>query len=365
MAFSDAQHYARIRYRLILIEVVGWLVFLWVYQVLGLSALSAQWVSTLTQAEALRIAGYLAIFGVCSYMVFLPLQVYGGFLLEHRFGLSRLSLHGWLFREAKRVVVSAGIGLLLVESLYALLRHALTHWVVFATIGWVGLSVVLARVFPTWLLPIFYKTERLADEPLGERLLALCERAQLPALGVFRVGLAQETRKANAALAGLGRTRRVLVSDTLLEQFPPEEIEAILAHELGHHRHYHIGKLLIISGLGSLIAFSIVDLVSRLWIEPLGLEGLADIAGFPILMLGLSLVGLAGLPIQNGLARQFERQADRFATNMSTPSAFAAALRRLGELNLADPHPPRWVELLLYDHPPLAKRIQAAEAASS
>jgi len=123
-------------------------------------------------------------------------------------------------------------------------------------------------------------------------------------------------------------------------------------------------SLLIISGVGSCVAFSLVDLASKLWIEPLGLEGLADIAGFPMLMLGLSLIGLVGLPIQNGCLRHFERQADRFATSLGIPSAFAAALQRLGGLNLADPNPPRWVELWLYDHPPLVKRIRAAEAAS-
>ena len=367
VAFGDttgggATRYARIRYRLILVDVVGWLGFLWAYQRLGISATTAQWVSTNTFAEPVPILGYLVIFGVISYLVFLPLHVYRGFVLEHQFGLSRLTLAGWLWREAKHVLVSALIGLALIEGLYALLRHAPTTWTVFATIGWVGVSIVLARVFPTWLLPIFYKTSPLVDASLTQRLLTLCQRAHLPVLGVFRVSLSKETRKANAALAGLGRTRRVLLSDTLLEHFSPEEIETVLGHELGHQRHHHIGKLLMLSGVGSFIAFSVVEASSRLWIESLDLQGLADLAGFPTVMLALSLIGLIGLPLQNAISRHFEWQADRFAVTVTTrPRSFAAALRKLGELNLADPKPPRWVEVLFYDHPPITKRINFAE----
>jgi STE24 endopeptidase len=237
-------------------------------------------------------------------------------------------------------------------------------WTSVAAAGWVGISVVLARIFPTWVLPMFYRTSSITDESLVARLLALCERARLRALGVFRVDLGVETRKANAALAGVGRTRRVLVSDTLLERFSPEEIETVLAHELGHQRHRHISKMLLLSGLGSWAAFAVVDLTSAWWTSRLGVQGLADPAGFPMLLLSLFLIGLVGLPLQNALSRRFEWQADRFAVTLThQPPAFAEALRKLGELNLADPAPPRWIEWLFYDHPAIHRRIRAAEAA--
>jgi STE24 endopeptidase len=154
----------------------------------------------------------------------------------------------------------------------------------------------------------------------------------------------------------------VLLSDTLLERFSPEEIEAVLGHELGHQRYRHITIFLALSGAGSALAFSLVQWSARWWVGPLGLEGLADPAGFPTLMLALSLVGLVGLPLQNGLSRAFEWQSDRFAVALThTPQAFASALKKLGELNLADPSPPRWVVWLFYDHPPIAERIHRAE----
>lgn len=361
---SEARRYAQLRYRLMGFELLAWPGFLLAYQLSGVSAFVAARASAAASSASLRLLWYLAVFGIVSYLVFLPLRFYAGFFLEHRFMLSRLRLSGWLVREAKRAALSAGFGLLMMEGLYALLRGAPQHWTVLATAGWVGVSVVLARVFPTWVLPIFYKSVSIRDEALAARLLALCERARLRALGVFRVGLGVETRKANAALAGVGRTRRVLVSDTLLEQFTPEEIETVLAHELGHQRHHHLGKMLLLSGPGSWIAFTAVEQGSRWWTARLGVEGLADPAGFPMLLLSLFLVGLAGMPLQHALSRRFEWQADRFAVALTRrPTAFAAALRKLGELNLADPAPPRWIEWLFYDHPAIHRRIRAAESA--
>ena len=362
---SEARRYARLRYRLMGCELLAWPGFLLAYQGSGVSASVGAWASAAAPSASLQLLWSLAVFGIVSYLVFLPLRLYAGFFLEHRFGLSRLRFSGWLLREAKRAALSAGLGLAMMEGLYALLRHAPRHWTVLAAVGWMGVSVVLARIFPTWVLPMFYRTSSMTDEALAARLLALCERARLRVLGVFRVDLGVETRKANAALAGVGRTRRVLVSDTLLGQFTPEEIETVLAHELGHQRHQHLAKMLLLSGPGSWIAFTMVEWGSRWWTARLGLEGLADPAGFPMLLLSLFLIGLVGLPLQNALSRRFEWQADRFAVALTQkPIAFAGALRKLGELNLADPAPPRWIEWLFYDHPAIHRRIRAAEVAA-
>ena len=359
---SEARAYARIRYRLILFNLVLSVVFLGIMQASGASVLLARWWEARSASEVVVIAGYLTVFGGLSYLVSFPTAFYGSFLLEHRFQLSRMTLKAWWIREAKRVALSAALGGVLAEGLYALLRRAPSTWPVWATLGWIGFSIVLARVFPTLVLPIFYKTTRLEDEALVQRLLALCGRAGLSALGVFRFQVGAETRKANAALAGLGKSRRVLLSDTLMQEFTPEEIEGVLAHELAHHRYRHIIKLLVASALGSWVAFALSRLVGARWVPWLGLRGLADIAGFPMLMLWLSLLGLIGLPLQNGLSRYFEWQADRFAVALTRlPQAFAGALRRLAQVNLADPSPPRWIVWMFYDHPPITERIEAAE----
>ena len=362
-ASSDsARRYADIRYRLLLVKLLGSLLVLGLFQGSGFSQAIARWWTDRATIEWLVILDYWMVAGVLYEMVFLPLNFYSSFLLEHRFGLSRMTLKQWLVREAKQLAIGVLFGALLVEGLYALLRYASESWPLWATIGWVTFSVVLARMFPTLLLPIFYKIAPLQDESLAKRLLSLCQRVGIQALGVFRLELGVETRKANAALAGLGKTRRVLLSDTLLEQFNADEIEGVLAHELGHQRFRHISKLLLISTLGSWVAFSLTALVGGLWITPLGLRDISDIAGFPTLALWFSLLSLLTLPLQQAISRHFEWQADRFAiSTTSQQGAFASALRKLAVLNLADPSPPRWVEWFFYDHPAIMKRIAAAE----
>lgn len=361
---DDARRYARIRYRLILMELAGWLGGLIAFQSSGSSHRLAAWAEALSPHPALRLLAYLAAFGAVAWLLFLPLRWYAGFALEHRFHLSRLSPRGWLARQLKHAAVGGAISLLLVEGGYALLRHAPVSWPLYATLGWILVSVVLARIFPTVLVPIFYKTTPLSDEPLRQRLLALCERARLRALGVFRLDLGVETRKANAALAGLGGSRRVLVSDTLLAEFTPEEIETVLAHELGHQRHRHILQFLILSGVGFWIAFALIARSAPWWLPRLGLADLADPAGLPALMAALAALNLLAMPLTNGISRHFEWQADRFAVSLTNlPQPFASALRKLASLNLADPAPPRWVEWLFYDHPAIGRRIAAAEAA--
>lgn len=359
----DAIRYARIRHRLLLADLAIGAVFLWIAQRCGASSSLARWWSARVAWEPLVLLGYLAVFGLAYYLATLPLHVYGSFVLEHRFGLSRLSARGWLVREAKQLAIGACVSAGLIEGFYALLRHTPRMWPLWATIGWVGFSVLLARIFPTVLLPIFYKTAPLEDHALVQRLLDLCKRVGLSALGVFRFNLGAETRKANAALAGLGRTRRVLLSDTLINDFTHEEIEGVLAHELAHHRYHHITKLLALSAVGSWIAFVLTDVAGRYyWMQWFQLGGLADISGFPMLALWLSGLGLLSLPLQNGISRAFERQADRFAVETTQHSqAFADALQRLSTLNLADPNPPRWIVWFFFDHPPITERIRAAE----
>jgi STE24 endopeptidase len=361
---SDARAYARLKYRVLLIDMAVGFAFLAFFQWSGASMAVAQWWEGLTQFPALQLLGYLATFGAACYLVNLPLHVYSSFFMEHRFGLSRLSPRGWLVRELKRVTLSAVLATLMLEGLYLMLRELPSSWPFWATVAWVGLNVVMARVFPTVLLPIFYKTRPLQQQELVSRLLVLCERAGLPALGVFRFDLGAETRKANAALAGLGRTRRVLLADTLLDSFPPEEIEGVLAHELAHHRYRHITLFLVMSAVGSWIAFQLTQRAAVSWIGPLGLSGIDDLAGLPALMLWFSLLGLVVLPFQNGISRYFEWQADRYAVQMTGAQPFAAALRRLATLNLADPSPPRWIAWLFYDHPPITDRIRNAERLS-
>ena len=362
---SDAQNYAKIRYQLMVADLaVSWTA-LGFLQFSGLSHRLAGWARQTAGSEPLALALYLAVLGVALYAIDLPLHFYRSHSLEHRFGLSRLTFGGWLMREAKRTALGGAMSLLLFEGLYLLLRQAPQTWWLWATAGWILLSIVLTRILPTVIIPIFYKSTRLDNRDLEERLLRMCKRVGILTVGIFRLSLGAETRKANAAVVGLGKTRRVLVSDTLLENFPPDEIEGVLAHELAHHRFRHLSKGIALAAVGSLALFWLTNQALFFWVEPLGLANLADFAGLPMLLLWLSVVNFVCQPIQNGISRAFEWEADRFATSMSiSPGVFASALRRLGDLNLADPNPPRWIEWIFYDHPSIGRRVRAADRAA-
>lgn len=361
---AQARRYSDAKYRLMLVDLAAGAVLLWAWYACGASGAAARWWQARAPWPSLQLAGYLAVFWPVYTAALWPLHWHRTYTLEHRFNLSRLTPRAWWVREAKHLAVSAAIGLIATEGLYAIFRAAPRVWPVWAAIGWVGLSVVLARVFPTLLLPLFYKTAPLQDQALAARLAALCERARVPVLGVFRFRLGAETRKANAALAGVGKTRRVLLADTLLEEFTPEEIEGVLAHEVAHHRYHHIAKGLAFSAVGSWAAFALTAAVSAQWLPRLGAAGIADPSVLPLLMLWFSALGLIGLPLQNAISRHFEWQCDKFAMRETPSKTFASALRRLGSLNLADPNPPRWVAWMFYDHPPITDRVRAAEQAA-
>ncbi|PYN16503.1 MAG: hypothetical protein DME05_08235 [Candidatus Rokuibacteriota bacterium] len=185
---------------------------------------------------------------------------------------------------------------------------------------------------------------------LGERLLAVARRAGVEAIGVFVADQSRKSRTANAAVVGLGRTRRIVLFDTLLSDFPPEEIESVLAHELGHHVHGDVRRGLLVNGAVSLVTFWLAALALDAGVPLFGLDGRADPAGQPWLALVLVALALVQLPDDFALA-----------TTGDAP-AFIAAMERLGRLNLAEPSPSRFRELVFYSHPALERRIARARA---
>ena len=320
------------------------------------------WVRAHVSHWPVQVAAYTGLF----WLILLPLNFLldwaRGFRLEHRFGLSTQGFGDWLGDYAKQLALGAAFGLLVVEGLSLLLRLFPNHWWLWAAAAWMASSILLARVFPTLLIPLFYRQQPLPEGSLRRRLETLLARCGTRVHGIFEVNLSRTTRKGNACLCGMGKSRRVLVSDTLLSRYPEEEIEVVLAHELGHHRRHHIGILIAVSAIGSAFSCFAVDLWAKGWLPRLGLSGLAELSALPVIGLGLFLAGLALQPVTQGLSRRLERQADQFALEQTgNPAAFIATMRRLAEQNLAEENPPRWVEWLLYDHPPIRKRIALAE----
>jgi STE24 endopeptidase len=293
----------------------------------------------------------------------LPLALYQEIALERRYGLSTQSMGKWWLDQAKGTAV--GLVLAVVAALIALslLRSHPDRWWLMAAMAFAVLLVGMAQLAPVLLLPIFYDFKPLDRAALTARLLALAERAGARVLGVFEWRLSDRTRKANAALTGIGGTRRILLSDTLLAEHSDDEIEVILAHELAHHVHRDIWSGIAFE-TGLIVAgFYLADLALTRFAGSFGLAGKADVAAIPLLLLAAGAVSLAFVPFFNAFSRRMERRADRYALEMTrNADAFVTAMKRLAAQNLAEEHPSRLVQVLFYTHPPTTARIAAARA---
>jgi STE24 endopeptidase len=293
----------------------------------------------------------------------LPIAFYADFLLERRYGLSNQRPGGWLLDQAKSFGIELIFACTASAILYALIRYSPEGWWLPAGAVFSLLIIGLANVAPVLLLPLFSPVKPLDREGLRLRLVGLAERAGARVLGAYEWGLSEKTRKANAALTGIGSTRRILVSDTMLAEYSDEEIEVVLAHELGHHVHGDIWKGILFESVLILAGFYLGAAVLSGLAGVFDLRDVADVAGLPLLALAAGGVSLVMLPLAHALSRAFERKADRFALALTrNPAAFISAMRRLAAQNLAEERPSVVVQWLFHSHPPVHERIAAAQA---
>jgi STE24 endopeptidase len=320
----------------------------------------AQAAARVSTVAAVQVAIVAVALGAARALLDFPLAYIAGFVLPRRHGLLHQPFGGWLGDRAKASALGGILALAGVEVVYALMR-ATEWWWLAASAIFLVVYVIGATVLPVWVIPIFYRLTPLTDESLKVRLVALSERAGIRALGVWVADQSRKSRTANAALVGLGRTRRIILFDTLIATFTPREIEAVLAHELGHHVHGDVRRGLLVQAALTLLTFWIAAHAMTAGVRPWGLSGVADPAGMPWLALVTLAVGAVTLPLGNTFSRFVEREADAWAlATTRDPDAFVSAMERLATLNLAERRPSRLKEIVLYSHPALDRRIARA-----
>lgn len=359
---SRAKQYSRRKIRLAVIQLILTTVFLLIMVVSGASAALRELVARWSENLYAQVGLYLALFAGVYYVLLAGLDFYGGFVLEHEFSLSNQTIFGWLKKTTKKVMLSLPMLLVAGEVLYFFLRHFPNYWWVLTAAAWLMFTIVLGRIAPVLIIPLFYKCSPLPNENLRERLLELGRNCGVAVKDVFEIQLSKDTKKANAAVAGIGKSRRILLGDTLLKNHSDEEVEAVFAHELGHMRLSHTWKILGFGAVISLACFYVTDLLFQTCMTRFGFSHIHDVAAFPLLALILTVAGLIFMPIQNAYLRHLEKQADMFAIgHIPDNHSFISAIKKLSDQNLSDPSPSRVVELLLYDHPPIAKRLAYCE----
>ena len=316
-----------------------------------------------SQNYSLAVFFYVLMLLLISKAIGAPLDYYG-FRLEHRYNLSNQRFRSWLWDEFKGFLLGLVLATIVVELLYLLIRQMPQQWWLVAWAVFLGLMVLLAQLAPVVLFPIFYKFEPLENEELKRRLIVLSERAGTRVRGVYKWHLSEKSKKANAALTGLGATRRIILADTLLDNYSDDEIEAVLAHELGHHVHRHILKSIVVQAGITLFGFWLANEVLRYAVETRHMfAGMYDFADLPLLILVSTVLSFLLMPALNAYSRFNERQADRYCfESVASIAPFVSSMNKLAEQNLAEKAPARWVEWLFHSHPAIMRRVNAAEA---
>ena len=355
---GQAKRYSRSKLAVGILRLVLTFAFLVVFLLAGASDRLHGLLGRFAGNYYLQLSCYLLVFLAVYHLLFLGLDYYSAMILERRYDLSNQTIAGWLAKSTKEWLLSAVLAVVGFDLLYGLIRNVPNRWWLFASVGWFLLLVFISKITPAVIVPLFYKLSPLKDRELAEGLRALGERCGVRVRRVQEIKLSKETKKANAAVVGLGRERRILIGDTLMDLCSHDEIEAVFAHELAHVALHHGWKLLGAATASSVIAFYLLYLFLDRSAVTLGFEGACDIAAVPLLLLWIVAFGLISRPFQAALSRHFERQADLFILGkVEQPESLASALTKLAGRNLADPDPNRLVELLFYTHPPIAKRI--------
>lgn len=361
---DKAARYHRLRRRASLASTAVAALFLLLLLVSGASAALRDWASSLVGgAVFLIVLVYTSALVLLSVAIQLPFSVYEDLVVERRYGLSTQSTAKWCLDLLKGTAVVAVLSAIAALIVIAFLRLTPDYWWLAAAFSLCVLLIGLAQLAPVVLLPLFYDFKPLERSVLVDRLVALAERAGARVLGVFEWRMSDRTKKANAALTGIGRTRRILLSDTLLADHSDDEIEVILAHELAHHVYRDIWTGIALEAGLILAGFYLADVALRRFASSFGLAGKGDVAALPLILLAAGAVSIVLLPFLNAISRSHERRADRYALEMTrNVDAFVTAMKRLAARNLSEERPSRLVEVLFYTHPSTAARVAAARA---
>ena len=357
-----AKKYARTHQIFSLVETLVFVSVILILIFTGLSLRIESFAFEITSNNYLALLVFFAIIGIAEGIISFPLGYYSDYYLEHRYGLSNQSLKGYFTEKMKGLALGIILGVPLLLAFYYILMTFGDNWWLILGVFMFFVSVILGRITPTIIMPLFYKFKPLENDELKSAILDLCRKTGVHVKGIYTFNMSKDTKKANAAFTGMGRTKRIILGDTLVENFSKEEIEMVFSHEMGHYKKNHIIKIITVS---TILTFAGLYITANLYEASLGyfgFSGISEIAAIPLLFLYLSIYGLITSPVSNIFSRKFEWEADTFAleTTKNKP-AFISAMEKLADQNLAEKSPNKVIEFLFHSHPSIEKRIQFAE----
>lgn len=359
-----AREYEQVHNRLFLVRILLTVLVLAVYLLSGASVYLAEGLRDRFGALWPVVNGLytvITIFGFAALMF--PLSLYSEHVVERRYGMSNQELEGWFFDYLKALAIELVLATAFFEVIYAFLRYAPVLWWIWATFFYVLFVVVLAAIAPVVIMPLFHKFDPIDNPSLTDAVKDFVERAGLKVVGVFRWGLEEKTNAGNAALTGLGRSRRIILGDTILKDYSQDEIIAVLAHEVGHYRNRDMARLIVVGSALAAAGFYLAHLFLQTLVAKFGFAGPDDIGSFPIFVFCLIVFSLVTMPVSNAYSRRREYAADAYAVEtLGSSGALVSALEKLAAQNLADKNPAPWIEFLLHSHPSIDRRVRRARA---
>jgi STE24 endopeptidase len=307
----------------------------------------------------------IGAFAAIGSLLELPFDLYSTFRIEQRFGFNRITPRLYLADMAKGLLLAVLIGLPIAAGVLWIMGATGRWWWLYAWGAWMAFNLAALVVYPTLIAPLFNTFKPLADASLRERVQALMARSGFAAKGLFVMDGSRRSAHANAYFTGFGAAKRVVFFDTLLQKLAPVEVEAVLAHELGHFRHRHVAKRIAAMFALSLAAFALLGwLKTQSWfylglgVEP-ALGGANDAVALLLFLLVVPVFGFFVSPLVAGISRRHEFEADAYARSHADGAALAAALLKLHEDNAATLTPDPWYVRFYYSHPPATERLAA------
>lgn len=358
---AQAKKYEKIKITAGITEGIISFILLVLFVALGYSKALEKLAFGFTSNSYLALVIFGFAIGAAGSILSFPVEYVFGFKLEHKFGLSNQTFGKWIGEKFKTAFVGSAISSPIAFIFYYFIKNYTLWWLYLACIVFIY-SVLLAQIAPTVIFPLFYKFKPLEDENLKERITNLCSRVGFKIKGVFTFDMSKNTKKANAAFTGFGKSKRIILGDTLISGFSPDEIESVFAHELGHYKKGHIKKNILFSVFGTFAGLFVSAQIYNYLLPRFGFTNAWEIGALPLLAIIGTVMGFITKPIGALLSRKFEYEADRFAveTTGNLP-AFKSTMEKLAFQNLANTEPSELIEFWFYSHPSIAKRIAAAE----
>ncbi|HWU77574.1 MAG TPA: M48 family metallopeptidase [Rhodanobacter sp.] len=360
-ASSDA--YFEGGYWLILWDLVVALAVAWLLLGTRLSARMRNLAERMTRLRWLQTAIYAVQYILLTSLLTLPWNLYEGFFREHQYGLSNLTLGGWLGEQAKGLLVGLILGTLALVIIYAVIRRATRTWWLWGAGVAIVFAIFVATIAPVYISPLFNTYKSLPDSPLKLEILSMARANGIPATDVYWFDASRQSKRISANVSGMFGTTRISLNDNLLHRSTPEEVKAVLGHEMGHYVLNHVYKGIVFFGIIIVLGFAFVrwgfGWAERRWGGRWGLRGVGDVAGLPLIAVLFSIFMFFLTPVNNTITRTMEAEADAFGLNAARqPDGFAQAAVQLSEYRKMHPGPVE--EFLFYDHPSGWQRIHRA-----